>query len=201
MVGQHGDALGALAGPRQQRGLDGGAGHVARVHDAALAVAALAPELEVAGVVAVEGHPQGVGQVVDVGRTLTHADLDGVAVAQAIADAQRVFDVLLEGVARAQHAGHATLGVAGVGLGQRALRHHHHPAVGRGPQGKVEAGQARTKHQVVRFHTGRRVAGRASERECRTAASPGHTPAMRRRNRWWPGGARSKSGASQARSG
>ena len=153
MVGQHGDALGALAGPRQQRGLDGGAGHVARMHDAALAVAALAPELEVAGVVAIEGHPQRVGQVVDVGGTLTHADLDGVAVAQAIADAQRVFDVLLEGVARAQHAGHAALGVAGVGLGQRALRHHCHAAMLGGAQGKVEARQAGADHQVVSFHT------------------------------------------------
>ena len=66
-------------GAGQQRGLDGRAGRVAGVHDAARAVAALAAQGELPVGVAVERHPQLVGQVQDVLGPLAHAALDHLA--------------------------------------------------------------------------------------------------------------------------
>jgi hypothetical protein len=78
-----------------------GAGHVPGVDNAAGAVAALAAELKLAVWLTVEVHPQLARQVKDVLWPLAHAHVHHIAVAQAIADAQRVFNMLLGRVARA----------------------------------------------------------------------------------------------------
>jgi len=75
---------------------------------------------------------------------LPDAGLDRLPRAEAVADAQGVFNVLFRGVARAQDSRHATLGVLGVGIGQLAFRHQNHATVGAGAQRKVQSGQART---------------------------------------------------------
>ncbi len=151
VLGQQRDAVGAFGHPLQQRLLDRPAGHVLDVDDPARGVAALASQLEVSLLVAVEGDAQLVGQAQDVLRALAHAALDGGAAAQAVAHPQRVGDVRLHLVGRIQHAGDTALGPAGVGIARGALGGDHHPAVLGGAQGEVQASQARADDQVVRF--------------------------------------------------
>ena len=139
------DAIGALGDARQQRLLDGPAGRVLGVDDAARGVAALAAQLEMSVAIAIEGDAQLVGEAQDVLGRLAHAALDDVAVAKAVADAQRVLDVDLGGVGRVQHAGDATLRGAGVRIGGRALGDDQDtPVVGR-RQREGQAPPARTR--------------------------------------------------------
>ena len=68
---------------------------------------------------------------------LARAQLDDVAVAEAVTDAQRVLDVRLDGVVGIQRAGDAALRVGGVGVGGRALRRDDDAAVLGRAQGEV----------------------------------------------------------------
>jgi len=154
VVGQQGDAVGAAANGLEERAVDGRAGHVAHVRDASGAVATLAPQVELAVLVAVEGDPDLVGEVEDVLRPLAHAQLHRLAVAEPVADPQGVLDVSLGRVVGPEHAGHAALRVLRVVVGQRALRDDDDPAVRGGAQGEVEPGQAGTEDEVVGIHGG-----------------------------------------------
>ena len=68
-----------------------------------------------------------------------------VAVAQPVADAQRVLDVGGDAVLGIEHAGHAALGVGGVGVGGGALGRHHDAAVLGGAQREGTARPAPTR--------------------------------------------------------
>ena len=74
--------------------------------DAAGGVAAFAPQGELAARVAIERHPHLVGEPEDVLGRLARAELDDVAVAEAVADAQRVLDVGGDAVVGIQRPGH-----------------------------------------------------------------------------------------------
>ena len=77
------------------------------------------------------------------------AELDDVAVAEPVADAQRVLDVRLERVVGLQHAGDAALRVGGVGVGRGALGGDDDAAVLGGAQREVEPREAGPDDQVV----------------------------------------------------
>ncbi len=157
VVGEHRDPIGALRHLRQQRGLDRPAGRVLDVDDAPRGVAPFAPQGEVAIRVAIERHAHLVGEAEDVLGRLARAELDDVAVAEAVADAQRVLDVGRDAVLGIERPGHATLRVGGVGVGGGPLGGDHHPPVLGGPQREVEPCQSRSDHQVVGLDHVRRV--------------------------------------------
>ena len=132
----------------QERSLDLAAADVLVVDHAAPAVAALAGQVERAGGVAIEVGAER-EQLLDRGRALGDDALDHLAIAQAIADHQRVGDVLLERVVVGQHRGDAALGPVGVGVAGRALGDDGDPAVGGGVEREGQAGDAGAQDQIV----------------------------------------------------
>jgi hypothetical protein len=109
----------------------------------------LPPQRELPGGVSIEVHAELVGEVKDVRRTLAHAALDRLRLAQAVAHHQGVGDVLLGGVVGPQHPGDAALRVLRVRLGGRPFRGDEHAAVLGGAQREVQPGQTRAEHEVV----------------------------------------------------
>jgi hypothetical protein len=158
VIGQERDSIGALGHAAEQRLLNRPAGGVLDVDDPAGGVPPFAPELEVAGGVAIERDAQLVGQPQDVLGPLARADLDDLALAEPVADPQRVLDVGGHAVVWIERPGHAPLRVGGVGVGGGALGRHHHPAVGRRPQREGQPGQPRPDHQVVGLDHARSLA-------------------------------------------
>jgi hypothetical protein len=130
-----------------QRGLHGRAGGVGRVHDAPVAVATLAREVQFA-VLEREGHAE-LLQPGDRGGRVFHRELRGFEVAQAGAGHQRVFHVRGHAVALGQHGGDAALGPVARAVAERALGDHRH-AVGAGQvQRGGEPGQAAADDEDV----------------------------------------------------
>ena len=133
----------------EQRALDLAARDVAGVHDAPLAVPALAPEIELAVRRArkfgAELHEpaHGVG-------ALAHAELDDHVVAEPGARRHRVLDVLFERVVGREHGGDAALRPARGGVVRAArLVTDHDLAVTRRAQGEGEPGDAAAEHEKV----------------------------------------------------
>ena len=81
MIGQERDAVAALRDALEQRLLNRPPGGVLGVNDPPRGVAAFAPELQVAGGVAIERHAELVGEPEDVLGALARADLHHLAVA------------------------------------------------------------------------------------------------------------------------
>ena len=138
----------------QQHRLDLAPGGVAVVQDAALGVAALASEVEgrerlrVRVADAVELHAQ-LDQRLDHRRAALDHEAHDLLVAQPRAGAERVPDVILEGVLAGQHRGDPALRPVGGRVG-RALLGDDPDAAGVGhPQGEEEARDAGADHQKV----------------------------------------------------
>ena len=89
-----------------------------------------------------------------------HAQLDDLAIAQAVAGDQRVLDVLLEAVVGREHRGDAALGPVGVGVGRPLLRDHDDAAVLGGEEREVEPGDSRSDDEVVGLERLGHVSGR-----------------------------------------
>ncbi len=122
-------AVGVGLGRLQQRLLHRPAGRVVDMHDAAMAVPALAREMPaVAAVLArIERHAER-RQPIDRGRRVLDHELHGAAIVEAGARHHRVLDMALERVAGFQHSGDAALRPGGrsLALGQ----HDHAEAIG-----------------------------------------------------------------------
>src|SRR5262249_6402934 len=124
------------------------------VQDAPPGVPALLAEvvLAVLGVAAqVEVGPQR-DQVPDAVRSLADDDLDGVAMAEAVARHQRVLDVLLEAVVGAPHRRAPALRVAARALRQPVLRDQEHAAGPRTSKCTGEARDAAAEDEEVALH-------------------------------------------------
>ena len=115
--------------------------------DAAVAVAALAGQRELAVLLVELGAPA--DQLVDLLRRLADDHLDDLAVAQAGAGDERVLDVVLEAVLRRQHAGDAALGVGAVALLDAVLGDDEHVEVRRHLEGGPQPGDAAADDQDV----------------------------------------------------
>src|SRR5436853_636778 len=83
--------------------------------ETAARVAALAAELQVRRGVAIEAHAEREHALDHRGAALD-GELDRAAIAEAVADRERVLDVALERVVVAEHGGDAALGPVGVGV-------------------------------------------------------------------------------------
>ena len=104
----------------EQRALDLAAGDVLPVHDAVVGVGALAAEVELAAGGSAPSRTPTSSRRWTCAGPCGDAQLDDVAIAQAVARDQRVLDVLLEAVVRRQHRGDAALRPVGVGVVRRA---------------------------------------------------------------------------------
>ena len=136
--------------PLNQGLLHGGTRRIGRVHDATLAVPALAGQVQFARVIVVfgEGHSQFAQPGNGLGCALYHR-AGGIQIAQAAPGNQGVTHVLVDGVAFGQHSGHAALGPAARTVTQFPFGQHRHFAPGCQEQGCGEARQATTNNQNV----------------------------------------------------
>ena len=153
------DVLRFAATAVEERALDLAPGHVAGVHDAPRAVAALEVEVEIAGARR-RGRARLVGvrragarsnfaphrwSIADALGRLAHAELDGARVIQPGAGDERVLDVGLERVVLVEHGGDAALRVLRVRLVARALRDDDDLAVRRRPRARTRARRCRCR--------------------------------------------------------
>ena len=137
----------------QQRPLHLAPGEVGGVHDAALRVSALARQVIAERCRVLGEFGAELDQLAHPRRALGDGDADGVLAAQTRAGHQRVADVLVEAVLRAEDGRDPTLGVGGVRLATAPLGDH-----GDGPmpgrlEGEREAGDAAAENQVVKLVT------------------------------------------------
>ena len=116
--------------------------------DAAAGVAALAGEVELAALLAVELRAEG-DQRLEAVRAFADHDADRVRVAEAGAGDEGVLDVVLEGVVGGQHRSDPSLGVGGVALVAGAFGEDRDRALLAGFEGEGEPGDAAAEDQKV----------------------------------------------------
>ncbi|MNS95363.1 hypothetical protein D3C72_1296190 [compost metagenome] len=144
--------VGRAAHALDQHLLHGRAGGVGHVHDAALAVAAFARQVQVAAFFR-EGHAEFAQPADGLRRAFDH-EARGLGVAQAGAGHQRVFHVGVEAVARRQHGRDAALRPGAGAVVQRALGEHGHAVRGGQVQRGGEACEAAADNEDVEVANG-----------------------------------------------
>ena len=134
------------------------AGHVLRVQDAALRVAAFLAQVELPSAVFArsvalrELHPK-IDQLGDAVRAFLDDGADDALVAKARAGFEGVADVHLEGVLLAGDGGDSALGVVGVRLGAVLLGDDGDAPVARDLEREGKSGDAAAEHEIIKvFH-------------------------------------------------
>ena len=111
-----------------QRGLHGSAGGIGRMHDAAVAVAAFAREVQ-SPVFRRERHAQALQPADGIGCVFDHV-ARGIEVAQASACHQGVLHMVVKGIFLGHHGGNAALGPGAGPVVQGTFGQHRHAVVG-----------------------------------------------------------------------
>jgi hypothetical protein len=146
--------VGVCLGARQQRVVDGLAGGVGRVRDAAHRVPAFTREVQAQRAVGVaRKRHAGIHQPLHGACTVLGDVTRGVFVDDAGTRVLGVAHVRLDAVVTAQHTHDATLGPGGGAFGELALGKHHHRHLARQFQGHGQASQARPDHHHWRVRS------------------------------------------------